>query len=141
VGQGRVDEREDEGIVFGVARSEPRPKSASAGANPGRFKAPETIPSSSGHQKVRIVFGVARNKVSKDSLLITGEFFGAKKLRTSQGVNQNSSLRSSNSDLLERESAVLVFWPKIPKVLRKLSLNLRILRGKDSLWKRLFLKD
>jgi len=76
-----------------------------------------------------IVFGVARNKDSKDSLLITEEFFGAEKLRTSQGANQNSSLRSSNSDLLETESAVLVFWLKIPKVLRKLSLNLRSLRG------------
>jgi len=37
----------DEGIVFGVARSEkPRSKSASAGAKPGGFEAPETIPSS-----------------------------------------------------------------------------------------------
>jgi len=78
---------------------------------------------------VGIVFGVARNKDSKDSFLITGEFFGAEKLRTSQGANQNSSLRSSNNDLLERGSAVLVFWLKIPKVPRKLSLNFRILRG------------
>jgi len=41
--------RGDEGIVFGVARLEkPRSKSASAGANPGGFEAPETIPSSLG---------------------------------------------------------------------------------------------
>ena len=40
--------REDEGIVFGVARLEPRSKSASAGALPGGFEAPETIPSSLG---------------------------------------------------------------------------------------------
>ncbi len=36
----------DEGIVFGVARLESRSKSASAGALPGGFEAPETIPSS-----------------------------------------------------------------------------------------------
>ena len=37
--------RGDEGIVFGVARSvKPRSKSASAGAKPGGFEAPVTIP-------------------------------------------------------------------------------------------------
>jgi hypothetical protein len=35
------------GIVFGVARLEPRSNSASAGAKPGGIEAPETIPSSS----------------------------------------------------------------------------------------------
>ena len=40
--------REDEGIVIGVARLEPRSKSASAGAKPGGFEAPVTIPSSLG---------------------------------------------------------------------------------------------
>jgi len=40
----------DEGIVFGVARSEkPRSKSASAPAKPGGFEAPVTIPSSLGY--------------------------------------------------------------------------------------------
>jgi len=50
-----------------------------------------------------IVFGVARSKDSKDSLLITGEFFTGKKLRTPQGANRNSSLRSSDSDLLRAQ--------------------------------------
>jgi hypothetical protein len=36
------------GIVFGVARLEPRSNSASAGAKPGGIEAPETIPSSLG---------------------------------------------------------------------------------------------
>jgi len=40
----------DEGIVFGVARSEkPRSKSASAPVKPGGFEAPVTIPSSLGY--------------------------------------------------------------------------------------------
>jgi len=47
------------GIVFGVARLEPRSNSASAGAKPGGFEAPVTIPSSL-VLKGRIVFGVAR---------------------------------------------------------------------------------
>jgi len=51
----------------------------------------------------------------KNSLLITKEFLDAKKLRTLQGANQNSSLRSSDIDLLERELAVLVFWLKFQK--------------------------
>jgi len=42
--------RWDEGIVFGVARLEPRSKSASAGAKPGGFEAPVTIPSSLGNR-------------------------------------------------------------------------------------------
>ena len=45
--------REDEGIVIGVARLEPRSKSASAGAKPGGFEAPATIPLSLGCQEVR----------------------------------------------------------------------------------------
>jgi len=40
----------DEGIVFGVARSEkPRSKFASAPVKPGGFEAPVTIPSSLGY--------------------------------------------------------------------------------------------
>ena len=47
---------QDEGIVFGVAQSEkPRSKSASAGAKPGGFEAPETIPSSLGDVGVRFI--------------------------------------------------------------------------------------
>jgi len=42
--------RGDEGIVFGVARSEkPRSKSVSAGAKPDGFEVPVTIPSSLGY--------------------------------------------------------------------------------------------
>jgi len=48
-------------------------------------------------------------------LFITGEFLNGKKLRSPQGANQNSSLRSSNSDLLEKEVTVLVFWLKFPR--------------------------
>jgi len=40
--------KRDEGIVFGVARLEPRSKSASAYVKPGGFEAPVTIPSSLG---------------------------------------------------------------------------------------------
>jgi hypothetical protein len=40
------------------------------------------------------------------------EFHNAKKLRTLQGANQNSSLRSSDNDLLEKEVVVLIFWLK-----------------------------
>jgi len=39
----------------------------------------------------------------KDNLLIAKEFLNAKKLRTLKGANQNSSLRSSDNDLLEKE--------------------------------------
>jgi len=49
------------------------------------------------------------------------EFLNAKKLRTLQGANQNSSPRfhrgSSDSDLLGREGAVFIFWLKFPKLL------------------------
>jgi len=50
----------DEGIVFGVARLEPRSNSTSAGAKPGGIEAPVTIPSSPEVRRGGIVFGVAR---------------------------------------------------------------------------------
>jgi hypothetical protein len=57
--------------------------------------------------------GKIKRKCSlKDNLLIAKEFLNAKKLRTLKGANQNSSLRSSDNDLLEKEGAVLVFWLK-----------------------------
>jgi len=52
------------------------------------------------------------------------EFLNAKKLRTLQGANQNSPDKSgSNSDLLERENVVLVFWLKFPKLFTNHLLN------------------
>jgi len=60
----------------------------------------------------------------KNSLLITEEFFDAKKLRTLKGANQNSSLRSSDNDLLESEWVVLVFWLKFPKFFANYLFNL-----------------
>jgi len=92
----------DEGIVFGVARlAKPRSKSASAQVKPGGFEAPETIPSSPGLLRGGDSFRSGSDRASKNSLLMPEEFLDAKKLRTLQGANQNSSLRSSDSDLLE----------------------------------------
>ncbi len=59
----------------------------------------------------------------KDSLLIAKEFLNAKKLRASQGANQNSSLRSSDNDLLERQEGRPRFLAEILKALRKLSFK------------------
>ena len=56
----------------------------------------------------------------KDSLFFAEEFFEARKLRTVQGANRNSSLRSSDSDLLGRETVVLVLLAKIPEAVHKL---------------------
>jgi len=74
-----------------------------------------------------IVFGVARNGDLKNSLLVSEEFLDAKKLRTLQGANQNSSLRSSDSDLLERGVTVLVFWLKFLKFFADYFFNLGVL--------------
>jgi len=68
---------------------------------PGGFEAPETIPSSSGLLRGGDSFWRRSDRASKNSLLMPEEFLDAKKLRTLQGANQNSSLRSSDSDLLE----------------------------------------
>ena len=85
--------RGDEGIVFGVARLvKPRSKSASAPVKPGGFEAPETIPSSLGN-KGGDSFRSRSGGDLKNSLLISEEFLDAKKLRTLQGANQNSSSR------------------------------------------------
>jgi len=62
----------------------------------------------------------------KDSLFITKEFFDAKKLRTLEGANQNSSpdkLGSWDSDLLGRKEVRPPFLAEIPKVLNKLSFK------------------
>jgi len=88
----------DEGIVFGVARLEPRSNSASAGAKPGGIEAPANYPFILGILEVGMVFGDLKN-----SLLIPVEFLDAKKLRTLPDANQNSSLCSSDIDLLEGE--------------------------------------
>jgi len=94
----------DEGIVFGIARLvKPRSKSASAGAKLGGFEAPETIPSSLRELRGGDSFRSRSVRASKNSLLMPEEFLDAKKLRTLQGANQNSSLRSSDSDLLEKK--------------------------------------
>jgi len=69
---------------------------------------------------VEIVFGVARSGNLKNSLLIPEEFLDARKLRTLPGANRNSSLCSSDNDLLERIIGRPCFLAKIPKVLRKL---------------------
>jgi len=53
------------GIVFGVARLEPRSNSASAGAEPGGIKAPVNYPFISRVLEVGIVFGVARLGIGK----------------------------------------------------------------------------
>jgi len=60
---------------------------------------------------------------SKDSLFITQEFLYGKKLRTQYGANQNSSLRSSNIDLLRRKKAVLVFCLKFHEFFTDYLLN------------------
>jgi len=81
------------GIVFGVARSEPRSKSASAGAKPGGFEAPETIPSSLRELRGGDSFRSRSVRTSlkirqrwgddlKNILLITEEFLDAKRVRT-----------------------------------------------------------
>jgi len=65
-------------------------------------------------------------------LFIAEEFLNAKKLRTPQGANQNSSSdesESSDSDLLERELVVLVFWLKFEELFANYLLDLRS-RGK-----------
>jgi hypothetical protein len=71
----------------------------------------------------------------KNSLLIPEEFLDAKKLRTLKGANQNSSLRSSNSDLLGREEVILVFWLKFPKFFSNYFSNPVVVKGKDSFQK------
>jgi len=67
-----------------------------------------------------LIFRRRELRYLKNSLLIPEEFLNAKKLQTLQSANQNSSLRSSDSDLLEKVPAVLVFLAKIPEVLCKL---------------------
>lgn len=56
----------------------------------------------------------------KDSLFFAEEFFEARKLRTVQGANRNSSLRSSDSDLLGRMMSRPRFLAKIPEAVGKL---------------------
>ena len=51
---------QDERIVFGVARLEPRSNSASAHVKPGGIEAPQTIPSSSGYTKYPRIRGIGR---------------------------------------------------------------------------------
>jgi len=62
----------------------------------------------------------------KDSLLIPGEFFNAKKLQTLQGAKINSSDKSeSNRFLLERRLAALVFWLKFQELFTNYLSNVR----------------
>ena len=68
----------------------------------------------------------------KNSLLIPEEFFDAKKLWTLSGANQNSSLRSSDDDLLMRERVVLVFWLKFLKSSQTI-FQIRVLEGSRGL--------
>jgi len=67
----------------------------------------------------------------KNSLLITEEFFDARKLRTLQRRKSKLLPRfssgSSNSDLLENECVVLVFWLKFQKFFANYFFNLVIL--------------
>jgi len=51
---------QDERIVFGVARLEPRSNSASAHVKPGGIEAPQTIPSFSGYTKYPRIRGIGR---------------------------------------------------------------------------------
>ena len=60
---------------------------------------------------------------SKDSLLIVEKFLDAKELRTLQGANQNSSLRSSDSDLLGSKCVVIVPWLKFQDFFANYLLN------------------
>ena len=71
----------------------------------------------------------------KNSLLIPEKFLDAKKLRTLQGANQNSSLCSSDNDLLGsrvgatfhgRPIAVLVFWLKFLKLFANYFPNITV---------------
>jgi len=72
--------------------------------------------------------GVERLKIVCSSL---EEFLNAKKLRTLQGANQNSSLRSSDNDLLGSECAVLVFWLKFLKSSQTIFSNLGVAKLRD----------
>jgi hypothetical protein len=55
---------QDERIVFGVARLEPRSNSASAHVKPGGIEAPQTILSSSGYIKYPHIRGIGRLRFS-----------------------------------------------------------------------------
>jgi len=103
------------GIVFGVARSEPRSNSASAGAKPGGIEAPEIIPSSSGVAPERS--SAKMDGEFKNSLFFAAEFHNPKNFRLSRG--QIKTPRFTHRAVIsfsEREKVVLIFWLKFLKL-------------------------